>query len=694
MPSASPARPRPNSRLTAPQRSRLDAGEHDALARELLDTDPELSAWIWERIWDFEQARDAYLRARLPLEALRCALDGDARAPESSGVPVVLQALSASEGSLDESEAVRSQAVRLLEARGRHSDAAQLLAREAGREEERAELLARDGDVLGAAQLLHERGESQRALAILGALREGPGAAPRFAMASLLEWELGDAEGCARHAQAALRCASEDDVELRQVCERRLVGALQALGHRVAAEIVAARRAEEGGNVAAATGEHRLAPMRGRFHVTGTVNEPWIGAAYLAIDRLSLAPVEVHLLLADLAASDRVSRETQAALDHFARSVRASQAVGHAAIRSVLYLDQDAGVLVMPRADGPSAATWIRAGLMQGKRLAVRAAVRFLIEGLAAAHAAGAVHGGVVPSSVSTDALGRLVLGPFGGHALSGLMATRTGSLEELLRFTAPELRGSELVASEQGDVFAVGMLWQSLLLGPTPDPADLAALHRDEPVLAQLVEPDPQRRPPAALAYERMASPVADLTDVVHLDPQARKGAGISSDPVASARGLSSQVAKLMPATQVQPHASIPAQVLTELATLATGLFQAVLDRDPVDVHAPWTLAHAASELAAADPSAAAVAFAPDDRGPTSKVAAHVSATAGPQAGPESAWDFRQWAGWQALLERVSPTLRRFLETQVDASDWEQLDSQAHLLRLDRLLTRAWQPG
>ncbi|MFY0532485.1 hypothetical protein [Nannocystis pusilla] len=70
-----------------------------------------------------------------------------------------------------------------------------------------------------------------------------------------------------------------------------------------------------------------------------------------------------------------------------------------------------------------------------------RALIAFLLEGLAAAHARGLVHGSLLPAQLVCDAAGRPLLGPFGADAIAGLIATRTGALEELLTITAPEVR-------------------------------------------------------------------------------------------------------------------------------------------------------------------------------------------------------------------------------------------------------------
>ena len=64
-----------------------------------------------------------------------------------------------------------------------------------------------------------------------------------------------------------------------------------------------------------------------------------------------------------------------------------------------------------------------------------------------------------------SDAAGRPLLGPFGAHHLSGLAATHTGGLEEIMMITAPERRaGGE--PTPQSDLYAAGAILRALLTG------------------------------------------------------------------------------------------------------------------------------------------------------------------------------------------------------------------------------------
>src|SRR5690606_11715827 len=94
-----------------------------------------------------------------------------------------------------------------------------------------------------------------------------------------------------------------------------------------------------------------------------------------------------------------------------------------------------------------------------------RSLVAFMLDALAAGHAAGLVHGSLLPSQIVCDALGRPLLGPFGAHHLAGLVATRTGGLEELLAMTPSEQRRGA-TPTQAGDVYMIGVLWAALLAG------------------------------------------------------------------------------------------------------------------------------------------------------------------------------------------------------------------------------------
>ncbi|MCA9652731.1 MAG: hypothetical protein KC501_22630, partial [Myxococcales bacterium] len=133
--------------LDEDERRRLDAGEHEALARELAASDRHgLAGWVREQIWDFAGALADYRRAGRLVDALRMALESGS-APELDGL---LAELPAADDELFDA------AVALLRARRRDMEVARLLASRNASPEDRAAALLRAGNRLGAAQALAE----------------------------------------------------------------------------------------------------------------------------------------------------------------------------------------------------------------------------------------------------------------------------------------------------------------------------------------------------------------------------------------------------------------------------------------------------------------------------------------------------------------------------------------------------------
>ncbi len=289
--------PPPPEPLDDEQRAELEAGRHEQLATRLREDRPALAAWILEQIWDFDGATRAWLESDRPLDALRTAL-------ESRDPGALEQSMRALESRRLADEL--AEAIKLLEGRRRHAEAARLLALGSEDPSARAQALVRAGDTLAAADVLAEAGRAHDALEVLLPIREGgTGAARRFALAARLSWDLGDAEGTARYAQAALRteAAADDgaapDVDPGSGLRPLLARALGSLGHDLAAQIVLQGAGE---SIESPT---EVAPVRGRYHVTGVLPAHPAGSAYVGYDRVTLQEVEVHVLLSDFADADR-----------------------------------------------------------------------------------------------------------------------------------------------------------------------------------------------------------------------------------------------------------------------------------------------------------------------------------------------------------------------------------------------------
>ncbi len=535
------------------ERRRLAAGEHQALAEQLAEQDRHgLAGWVREQIWDFEGAMVAYRAALRPVDVLRMALETGL----SPALDAALAEIEQAEGQVFEA------AVALLRARRRDMEVARLLASRETDPQARAQALLRAGNRLGAAQALAAAGRPHDALEALALPTHAPSPSA-LALAARLAWDLGDAEGAARRAQAALR-EGEDSTDLAALLAR----ALGSLGHDLAAQLVLQRHGARPADDA----------IPGRYRVTGLLGAGLAGAAYVGVDRLTLQEVEIHLLLADQ--PEPIDPRVAGAVDRFTAAARAAAQVGHAAIRPVLRAEPAAGLLVLTRAEGPALRQMIRPpGLLEAVPRA-RALIAFVLEGLLAAHERGLVHGPLLPSLVVTDALGRPQLGPFGGHHLAGLAATRTGGLEELMVMTAPELRtGGE--PTPASDLFAVGMVMHALLVGRMvePDPDDLRLDPPERSLVARMTAPDPAQRPSVPDILEQLRTPVADVR-ALHRSPQATAARSTSEGVVQ----------RLQAGVEVLAHDSWDPELLDALCSAAHPWLQPILDRaDRMLVLAPW---------------------------------------------------------------------------------------------------------
>jgi hypothetical protein len=550
----------PGDVLSDEQRARLARGAHEAVAAELAGAGERAAAgWVLEQIWDFVAAAAHYAAADRPLDALRCAL-------EAARPDLLDHALAALERA---DPPARKAAVAALQKRGRHSEAARLLAADDADPAVRAAALVRAGDRLAAAQVLAAAGRAREGLDALMPLPEAH--APTLAFAARLAWDLGDAEGCVRHAQAAMRALEREAPQreasepraapkaiagpprrepsgprarpraalspgtdapprpreiqgtieeppaprpagegLRAEVARTLARGLAALGHPLAAALVLQ---------AAGAADDRGGALPGRYRVQRALPASYAGAAYEGVDRVTQREVEVHLLLAEVQDTGLESAGVQAALAAFARRAEAAQALAHPAVRPLLRFDPAAGLLILPHAEGPPLRALIRPPGMPWPR--ARALAAFLLDGLAAAHARGIVHGSLLPAQIVCDAAGRPLLGPFGADEIAGLVATRTGALEELLTVTPPELRagGRPTPAS---DVYGAAALLVALRLGSlAAGPDRLPAAERA--LVDDALDPDPARRPDAAALLARLRVRVADPRELADAAPDPK---------------------------------------------------------------------------------------------------------------------------------------------------------------------------
>lgn len=543
--------------LSPDQQQALGEGRHAEVAAQLrAEGRPFEAGTLFEQIWDFAAAHAAYAAAGAWVDALRTSLEAE----DDEAIEATLTAI---EG-LDRS--AQDAAIAELRKRRRPMDVARLLESRDDDPAAQARARLRGGDEVGAAEVLRTAGRAREALEALHADGSPPHSPRALALAAQLAWELGDAEGAARFAQQRMRVGVAD-AETASLLAR----ALGSLGHDLAAQLVLERNG-------AAPSEETLP---GRYRVTGVHGGGIVGSAYVGFDRRTLQEVEIHLLLTDGADAGPIDPQVATAIDRFATAAMTGASLGHPAIRPVIRVEAAAGVVVLPRAEGPKLRTMIRPpGLIEIAPARARALVAFLLEGLAAAHERSLAHGWLLPSHIVTDALGRPLVPPFGIPHLSGLAATRTGALEELMTFTAPELRRSG-GATIAGDLYAAGALLRALLSGSLR--ADLLA-GVESPALAvadALQAEDPNERPDASTAVRWLRAPVADVHQL-ETDASVVAAASRSSSHAAMVR--------LADGVEITVADTWTDEALAALCERPSPWWQPILDRiDRTLVLAPW---------------------------------------------------------------------------------------------------------
>ncbi|WP_138442970.1 Stk1 family PASTA domain-containing Ser/Thr kinase [Sinomonas susongensis] len=252
----------------------------------------------------------------------------------------------------------------------------------------------------------------------------------------------------------------------------------------------------------------------GRYEVESLLGTGGMATVYLAIDtklqrRVALKVLHPHL-----------SRDRNFA-ERFEREAIAAAQLSHPHVVSMLDRGQDGGVLylVMEFVAGRT----LRDLLDENGALAPKQALALIdavVDGLAAAHAAGIIHRDVKPANVLLADDGRVKVGDFG--LARSLAATHvTDTLFGTAEYIAPEMLTGHPVDART-DLYATGVMLYEMLTGRPPftggDRSFVAYRHVNEdvpapsalapglaPELDELVgwmtRRDPDGRPPSALA-------------------------------------------------------------------------------------------------------------------------------------------------------------------------------------------------
>ncbi|OKK03400.1 serine/threonine protein phosphatase [Streptomyces sp. CB03234] len=272
------------------------------------------------------------------------------------------------------------------------------------------------------------------------------------------------------------------------------------------------------------SGENEL--IAGRYRVTRQLGRGGMGVVWRAVDEVLGREVALKELRTYTDSSGHELADLRLRMQ---REARAAARVRHPGVISVHDVTDHQGrpVIVMEFIDGPSLDDVLgERGVMDPREAAAIGAK--VLEALDAAHAVGVLHRDVKPGNVLLDRGGRVVLTDFGIAAMddpgdgSTTHLTRSGEIVGSLDYLAPE-RAQGQEPGPASDIWALGATlyaavegtspfrrtstWSTLtaiVADPLPEPRRAGALG---PVLRQLMDKDPARRPDAASAARLLAA-------------------------------------------------------------------------------------------------------------------------------------------------------------------------------------------
>ncbi|MBI3967471.1 MAG: protein kinase [Chloroflexi bacterium] len=257
----------------------------------------------------------------------------------------------------------------------------------------------------------------------------------------------------------------------------------------------------------------------GRYELGALIGRGSLARVFRAHDRVLDRPVAVKLYGPELAADATFRRRLEAKARAAAQLVHS-----HAVTIYDVGLESDQAYLVMELVEGTTLRALLEAeGSIEAQRAVLVGAQ--ILEGIAAAHAQGIVHGDLRPEHVLVDERGQIRVSDFSvAHVAATTLAVAAKALEQRAGYLAPELiRGAQ--PSTRTDVYGVAAVLYELLSGRTPytgagalsvaarkldaPPPALRLLNPEIPVwLERLIgaglHPDPERRPVRAEAFRR----------------------------------------------------------------------------------------------------------------------------------------------------------------------------------------------
>ncbi|MFH5880709.1 Stk1 family PASTA domain-containing Ser/Thr kinase [Arthrobacter sp. NA-172] len=224
-----------------------------------------------------------------------------------------------------------------------------------------------------------------------------------------------------------------------------------------------------------------------------------MSTVYLATDERLDRDVALKVLHPHLA-------NDQNFLDRLQREARAAASLSHPHVVGVLDQGQDGptAYIVMEYIKGHTLRDVLNEKTALPPRLAF-ALIDPVIEGLAAAHAAGLIHRDVKPENVLIADDGRIKVGDF-GLARAVTATTSTGALIGTVAYLAPELVLGK-AADARSDIYSAGIMLYEMLTGEQPYAGDVPIQIAYQHVNANVLPP--------SLAVPGLAADVDELVQL-----------------------------------------------------------------------------------------------------------------------------------------------------------------------------------
>jgi serine/threonine-protein kinase len=309
-----------------------------------------------------------------------------------------------------------------------------------------------------------------------------------------------------------------------------------------------------------------------RYEILGLLGMGGMGRVYRAHDRTLDEIVALKMLRAEML-------DTPGVRERFLQEVKLARRVTSPHVVRTFDLGQhgDDHFLTMEYIDGRSLASRIDDGPLALDEVARIA--RAVAAGIAAAHAVGVLHRDLKPDNVLLARGGRIVITDF-GIAIASAGASPTATVERFAgtpAYMAPEqvLRGPPIGPAT--DVYAFGAILFEMLTDEPPfgagDPMQVALARVHAP------PPDPRgyRAVPDALATLVMRCMARDPRD--RFADGASLVTALAGEITAPASGIASGGHHVVPARSARSVAILPLRAADELAELADGLGEEIVD-------------------------------------------------------------------------------------------------------------------